>query len=255
MTRRRIPARERIGQRFNRLVILEILPGGRCRAKCDCGNESTPMLGSVVRGSTKACGCLEGSQMRTHGESRSRLYSVRLAMIARCTNPKNIGWKDYGGRGISVCASWLSSWEAFRDDVGPDPGSHLTLDRQDNGGGYWCGKCAECVSLGRPSNVRWATRGEQASNTRRALRQDQRTLIEEARQRGVSRQLLESRKSRGVTGADLLAPPNSLGIHCSRCGNKGHNVKTCPERLAELHARVVTRADLEAAMAAAGYVL
>lgn len=78
-------------------------------------------------------------------------------MIQRCTNPKETGYRHYGGRGIHVCDVWLSDFEAFFEHVGPRPSKDLSLDRIDVDGNY------------EPGNVRWATRREQALNKRKAL--------------------------------------------------------------------------------------
>lgn len=53
---------------------------------------------------------------------KSTEYSTWDGMIQRCSNPKNKAYKNYGGRGISVCNKWLK-FEIFFADMGekPDP--------------------------------------------------------------------------------------------------------------------------------------
>jgi hypothetical protein len=75
-------------------------------------------------------------------------------MRSRCYNPNNRSYSNYGGRGIVVCATWRSSFEAFFRDVGEVPSDEHTLDRIDNDGNYELG------------NVRWATWTEQGRNRR-----------------------------------------------------------------------------------------
>ena len=74
-------------------------------------------------------------------------------MLCRCLYPNSKQFKDYGGRGITVCQEWLR-FSTFLEDVGVAPAPHLTLDRVDNNKGY------------EPGNVRWATRSEQSRNKR-----------------------------------------------------------------------------------------
>ena len=76
-------------------------------------------------------------------------------MRQRCLNPNYHHYKDYGGRGISICTRWLDSFEAFLADMGRKPSQHHSLDRKNNNGNY------------NKHNCRWATSKEQASNRSR----------------------------------------------------------------------------------------
>ncbi len=111
-------------------------------------------------GSARSCGCLKRERQSeansTHGESKSRLYMVWIAMRDRCQNPANKRYADWGGRGIAVCREWDESYEAFRDwALASGYREGLTIERGDNDGGY------------EPGNCTWIPVEDQARNTRR----------------------------------------------------------------------------------------
>lgn len=159
----------RAGEIYGRLTVLE--PALRSRdlvlCRCECGNETEKRAGLVKNGHTTSCRCRMGKF--THGLSRHPLWGTWDGIRDRCNNPASIGYERYGSCGITLCAGWTGAPDgflAFVADMGERPDG-MTVDRQDPEGGYWCGHCAECISLGRPANCRWATKETQARNKRR----------------------------------------------------------------------------------------
>jgi len=89
-----------------------------------------------------------------HNLSFHPLYSTWEGMIARCYRKTSKAYKNYGGRGITVCIEWRN-FAVFLEDMGEKPGSQYSLDRIDNDGNY-------CKI-----NCKWSTWEEQASNRRK----------------------------------------------------------------------------------------
>lgn len=90
-----------------------------------------------------------------HGMSKTPEYRSWAAMVYRCINPNDIAYKNYGGRGITVCERWKNSFPAFYSDIGPKPFPEAEIDREENDGNY------------EPGNCRWTTKVINRRHTRR----------------------------------------------------------------------------------------
>lgn len=193
------------GQVFARLKVLDKVvienKSIHWRCICDCGKESIVSANRLRIGKTRSCGCLQVERRITHGYTGKRIYRIWISMMNRTTCPNNTKFKDYGGRGITVCDEW-KRFEKFRDDMEPTYRDGLTLDRKDNNLGY------------HHSNCRWVTQLVQMSNTRsnRFITFNGETLhiSEWERRTGIGKEVIRYRFHKGWTPERIFNTPVAL---------------------------------------------
>lgn len=144
-----------LGKRFGRVIVvseeIQRIKGKlHVYVRCPtCSREAWVSYSNLRRGRSGGC--------RACGQPRRipRWLQTRLAQAKdRCTNANNKRWRDYGGRGIEFrFRSVLEAGLWIKEHLGLN--RHLEIDRKENNGHYEAG------------NLRWATRKENANNTRR----------------------------------------------------------------------------------------
>lgn len=133
------------GREFGLLTVVERgenSKGGRAtwECECECGKIKNILTENLSSGRTKSCGCLNREVARensvTHGLWSHPLYSVWSGMMSRCYNDKASRFRDYGGRGITVCISWKDPSQFITWALANGYTASLQLDRLDNDGCY-----------------------------------------------------------------------------------------------------------------------
>ena len=188
------------GQRYGKLVVIG-LDSARDRrsywkVRCDCGNEK------VVRGDTlkkiTSCGCVKKEQdvinlgiTNHHEMTYHPVYSIWHAMIQRCEHPNSKCYRDYGGRGTTVCPEWhdLRIFAEWADRTGFEKGKNLSIERKDVNGNY-------C-----PENCCWIDRKLQPRNRRNTIKLkidgEEKALSEWSEIYGVKHSLVLARYEKG----------------------------------------------------------
>jgi len=158
MSRKRF--KNKTGDRYGRLTLIEMAEDYYWKCRCDCGEEKTVKQYSLRNGDTKSCGCLQreitGKRFTTHGLSHTTIYETWRRTIRRCEDPNDRDYEYRGAVGVGVCEEWrdFTAFHAWAVKNGHREGLDLCLidDRKDYG----------------PDNCRFMTHEEGVQHSRRA---------------------------------------------------------------------------------------
>lgn len=147
------------GKKFHRWTVVSRAFGVKrssWNCKCDCGTERTVESAKLRNGLSKSCGCFNLEQLSkrkfVHGDKNDRLYQTWSNMKQRCRDKNHKSYKNYGKKGVSVCAEWMD-YAAFREwALNNGYTDFLTIDRIDNCAGY------------SPDNCRFVSKKAQSRN-------------------------------------------------------------------------------------------
>ena len=148
------------GKTFGRLtVISKDSERDMWLCSCSCGAIKKTRGKDMRQGKTKSCGCFQMENIsnlnKTHGETKTRMHRIWIAIKSRCLNQNNKDYCNYGGRGIGMHDDWINSYVSFRDwSLLNGYADNLSMDRIDNENGYF------------PDNCRWTTAKVQGRNRR-----------------------------------------------------------------------------------------
>lgn len=193
-----------IGNTYNFLTVIADIGNRKVLCKCVCGKEIEAFKTNVTSGKSKSCNC-GGKGMAKHRTVRA--WSL---MKYRCLTPTSPDYPKYGGRGVTVDASWLNFFNFFKD-MGDCPDGY-TLDRIDVNGNY----CKE--------NCRWADAVTQMNNrtvnhyieyngTRTTL-----TLL--SRESGIHPTTLSRRLAKGMSVYDAVSTPINKSVYSAALRKK-----------------------------------
>lgn len=194
-------------RRFERLTVIKFVEVRNRRAywlcECECGNTKIIRGDALLSGRARSCGCIKKEmEMKNlhienmHGCKKHPVYTTWINMMNRCYKADNINYKNYGGRGITVCDEWhdVKCFCRWADETGYV--KSLTIERIDVNGNY-------C-----PENCTWIPKSAQELNKRNTARimynGELQPLVLVARQLGLNVGTVKNRWKKGIRNNDVL---------------------------------------------------
>lgn len=204
MTRGKTPALA--GQRFGFLTVLaregsfaDRRAAWRCQ--CRCGRTTLAATVQLLGGTKKSCGVGHNfvSFVRTVALAE---YNIWWNIKSRCHNKRVPTYKNYGAKGVRLCARW-HDFSQFLSDMGPRPSPKHSVDRFPNRRGNY-----------EPGNCRWATYQQQARNTDQCVHIEIGgklvPLVEVTEKLGISRRMVIRRLERGWSLGEALTVASGM---------------------------------------------
>lgn len=205
MTRQKV---DLVGKVFGKLSVLEKSEertkhgGVLWICSCTCGKQRLAIAGNLLAGTATSCGCESYETRKLHGMTKTRTFKSWDSMKQRCLNPNAPDYAHYGGRGITISASWLSNFNNFLKDMGERP-LNTSLDRINVNGNY------------EPANCQWSTRSEQQRNKTTSFIIEwqgvKRSAAGWSEIVGISSKIICDRINAGWLPSDALTKPNRKG--------------------------------------------
>lgn len=212
-------AEDIVGKKFGNIIVLEELPYKnpdvhvrRFLCKCDCCGKLMKIQTTTRVKKQQSCGCLRNKKAKeyhtTHGLSNTKIWGRYKHMVERCYKKYHKSYKDYGGRGITVCNEWLGengfinfyNWAIENGYDENKPTYYQTLERINNDLGY------------SPTNCRFASLKEQALNRRNTIKitymGETKTVSEWSEIIGVKESTIRNRLYKNMDIERVLTPGN-----------------------------------------------
>lgn len=199
-----------IGKKFNKLTVVSFYKSINGRKYwnciCECGNTSIVCTRNLRSLRTISCGCLiEEHRYKKHGLTNTRLFTILKNMKGRCYNKNDKDYKNYGGRGITICDAWLDKENGMLNfynwAINNGYSDNLSIDRIDFNGNY------------SPDNCRWVSVKVQSNNKRDnfyvTYNNEKKTVQEWSELFGINKATLRGRLLRGWDVKSALTVPTN----------------------------------------------